>query len=279
MIEQRRGLNIFSHCIVIFGIIIILFPLYIALVTASLNNQQVFQVPMPLLPSTHLWENISYIWLHGINSHGLPFSKLLLNSIIMALGITLGKITISILSAYAIVFFRFPLRNLIFGVIFITLMLPVEVRIFPTIDIVANLNMLNSYAGLILPVITSTTATFLFRQLFMTIPYEILDSARIDGTGPLRFLWDMVLPLSKTHLAALFVIIFIYGWNQYLWPTLIISDISLDTAVAAIKSMIVNSDEITQWNLVMSAMLLTMIIPIGIMLLMQRIFIHSIIGS
>lgn len=204
---------------------------------------------------------------------------MLLNSFVMALAITVGKITVSILSAYAIVYFRFPLRNLFFWMIFLTLMLPVEVRIFPTVEVIARLDMMDSYTGLTLPLMASATATFLFRQFFMTLPDELMEAARIDGASPMRFFFDMVLPLSKTNLAALFVITFIYGWNQYLWPLLIVSDANLGTAVAGIKSMIASGDGATQWNQVMAAMLLTMLPPLLVVLLMQRWFVRGLVDS
>ncbi len=279
MIENRRGLDIFSHLMLILGVAVILLPLYIAVVAATLDNRQVFQVPLSLIPGSHLWQNVSHVWRQGVGSQAVPFSRLLFNSLVMALSITIGKISVSMLSAYAIVYFRFPLRHLFFWMIFMTLMLPVEVRIFPTVDVIANLHMLDSYTGLTLPLMASATATFLFRQFFMTIPHELLEAARIDGAGPFRFFWDILLPLSKTNLAALFVIIFIYGWNQYLWPILIISDSSMGTAVAGIRSMIASGDGTTQWNYVMATMLLTMIPPMTIVLLMQRWFVRGLVDS
>ncbi|MCL2891929.1 sn-glycerol-3-phosphate ABC transporter permease UgpE [Brenneria tiliae] len=279
MIENRRGLDIFSHLMLIVGIAAVLFPLYVGFVAATLDNQQVFQAPMTLIPGAHLWENLRHIWLHGAGNSVTPFWLMLLNSLVMALAITVGKITVSILSAYAIVYFRFPLRSLFFWMIFLTLMLPVEVRIFPTVEVIARLEMMDSYAGLTLPLMASATATFLFRQFFMTLPNELLEAARIDGAGPLRFFFDIVLPLSKTNLAALFVITFIYGWNQYLWPLLIITDANLGTAVAGIKSMIASGDGATQWNQVMAAMLLTMLPPLLVVLLMQRWFVRGLVDS
>ncbi|HHA0036988.1 TPA: sn-glycerol-3-phosphate ABC transporter permease UgpE [Yersinia enterocolitica] len=279
MIENRRGLDIFCHVMLIIGVLLILFPLYVAFVAASLDDTQVFQVPMTLIPGPHLWQNISHIWHAGVGNNSAPFGLMLFNSFVMAFAITIGKITVSMLSAYAIVYFRFPLRNLFFWLIFLTLMLPVEVRIFPTIQVIANLNMLDSYTGLTLPLMASATATFLFRQFFMTLPDELLEAARIDGAGAMRFFWDIVLPLSKTNLAALFVITFIYGWNQYLWPILITSDASMGTAVAGIRSMISSSGAPTQWNQVMAAMILTLIPPVAVVLLMQRWFVRGLVDS
>ncbi|WP_182074285.1 MULTISPECIES: sn-glycerol-3-phosphate ABC transporter permease UgpE [unclassified Serratia (in: enterobacteria)] len=279
MIENRRGLDVFSHVMLIIGVLVVLFPLYVAFVAATLDDKQVFQVPMTLVPGGHLWENIRNIWQGGVGNLKVPFSLLLLNSVIMALAITCGKIAVSVLSAYAIVYFRFPLRSLFFWLIFLTLMLPVEVRIFPTVEVISNLNLLDSYTGLTLPLMASATATFLLRQFFMTLPDELLEAARIDGAGPMRFFWDIVLPLSKTNLAALFVITFIYGWNQYLWPILITSDVSMGTAVAGIKSMISTSGAPTQWNQVMAAMILTLLPPLAVVLLMQRWFVRGLVDS
>ncbi|EON6208129.1 sn-glycerol-3-phosphate ABC transporter permease UgpA [Escherichia coli] len=272
-------LTIFSHTMLILGIAVILFPLYVAFVAATLDKQAVYAAPMTLIPGTHLLENIHNIWVNGVGTNSAPFWRMLLNSFVMAFSITLGKITVSMLSAFAIVWFRFPLRNLFFWMIFITLMLPVEVRIFPTVEVIANLQMLDSYAGLTLPLMASATATFLFRQFFMTLPDELVEAARIDGASPMRFFCDIVFPLSKTNLAALFVITFIYGWNQYLWPLLIITDVDLGTTVAGIKGMIATGEGTTEWNSVMAAMLLTLIPPVVIVLVMQRAFVRGLVDS
>lgn len=279
MIENRPWLTIFSHTMLILGIAVILFPLYVAFVAATLDKQAVYAAPMTLIPGTHLLENIHNIWVNGVGTNSAPFWRMLLNSFVMAFSITLGKITVSMLSAFAIVWFRFPLRNLFFWMIFITLMLPVEVRIFPTVEVIANLKMLDSYAGLTLPLMASATATFLFRQFFMTLPDELVEAARIDGASPMRFFCDIVFPLSKTNLAALFVITFIYGWNQYLWPLLIITDVDLGTTVAGIKGMIATGEGTTEWNSVMAAMLLTLIPPVVIVLVMQRAFVRGLVDS
>ena len=279
MIENRPGLTLFSHIMLIMGIVVVLFPLYVAFVTATLDINAVYDTPMTLIPGGHLIENMRTIWQNGVGANSTPFWLMLTNSFIMALAITVGKIAVSILSAFAIVWFRFPLRNLFFWMIFITLMLPVEVRIFPTVEVVARLKMLDSYTGLTLPLMASATATFLFRQFFMTLPDELMEAARIDGASPMRFFRDIVLPLSRTNLAALFVITFIYGWNQYLWPLLIISDVNLGTAVAGIKGMIAIGEGNTQWNQVMAAMLLTLIPPVVIVLAMQRAFVRGLVDS
>jgi sn-glycerol 3-phosphate transport system permease protein len=277
MIDNRRGLTIACHALLILGVVVVVFPVYVALCAASMNAQEVFTIPLSLIPSTHLFENIATVWRQGTGSAASPFGVMLMNSVYMALTIAIGKIAISIISAYAIVFFRFPLRQLAFWLIFVTLMLPVEVRIFPTVQVAATLHLPNTYAGLTLPLIASATATFLFRQFFMTLPDDLIEAARIDGAGALRFFWDVVLPLSKTNIAALFVITFIYGWNQYLWPILISDVPSMTTAVVGIKSMIASGDTATQWHLVMSATLLAMLPPLVVVLVMQRWFVKGLV--
>ncbi|UEP48509.1 sn-glycerol-3-phosphate ABC transporter permease UgpE [Burkholderia ambifaria] len=279
MIENRKGFDLFCHAVLIAGVVAIVFPVYVAFCAATMNAQEVFTIPLSLVPSTHLLENIAYIWGHGSGGTTAPFGRLLVNSFVMALGIAVGKIAVSILSAYAIVYFRFPFRNTAFWLIFITLMLPVEVRIFPTVQVVSTLHLTNAYAGLTLPLIASATATFLFRQFFMTLPDELMDAARIDGAGPMRFFWDVVLPLSKTSIASLFVITFIYGWNQYLWPILITTEASLSTAVVGIKTMIASGDAATEWQYVMAATLLAMMPPLVVVLAMQRWFVRGLVDS
>jgi sn-glycerol 3-phosphate transport system permease protein len=204
---------------------------------------------------------------------------MMINSLITALIIVFGKITISILSAFAIVYFRFPMRMLFFWMIFVTLMLPVEVRILPTYKVVSDLGMINTYAGLTVPLIASATATFLFRQFFLTIPDELVEAARIDGAGPMRFFWDVVVPLSRTNIAALFVILFIFGWNQYLWPLLITTDESMYTTVIGIKRMITGGDAATEWHLVMATAMLAMLPPALVVLLMQKWFVKGLVDT
>ena len=208
-----------------------------------------------------------------------PVGTMLINSFVMAMAIACGKIAISILSAYAIVYFRFPLRMTAFWVIFVTLMLPVEVRIYPTYKVAADLGLLDTYSGLALPLIASATATLLFRQFFMTVPDELVEASRVDGAGPFRFFVDTLLPLSRTNIAALFVILFIYGWNQYLWPLLITTRDDMQTIVIGIKKMIVTSDALTEWQLVMATAVLAMLPPVAVVVLMQRLFVKGLVET
>ena len=280
MVENRPLLNFFAHAVLILGAVVIAFPLYVAFVASTLPYEDIVAVPMPLIPGDRLLENYGQVLLHGsTKGSGAAVSRMLFNSMVMALVIPVGKIAISIISAFAIVYFRFPLRNFFFWMIFVTLMLPVEVRIIPTFQVISGLGLLNTYAGLTLPLIASATATFLFRQFFMTIPDELAEAARMDGAGPMRFFWGIVVPLSKTSMAALFVIQFIYGWNQYLWPLLITSDESMYTTVIGIKRMIVGGDAANEWNLIMATAMLAMLPPALVVLLMQKWFVKGLVET
>ncbi len=280
MIENRPLLTAMSHAVLILGVLAVAFPLYVTFVASTLTFQQIMSVPMPLLPGDQFLENYSQVLTAGSTkgSKAAVFT-MLINSTVMALVIPLGKIAISIISAFAIVYFRFPLRNFFFWMIFVTLMLPVEVRIIPTFKVVADLGMLNTYAGLTVPLIASATATFLFRQFFMTVPDELAEAARVDGASPMRFFWDVLMPLSKTSMAALFVIQFIYGWNQYLWPLLITSEESMYTTVIGITRMLVGGDTANEWNLIMATAMLAMLPPALVVVLMQRWFVKGLVET
>jgi sn-glycerol 3-phosphate transport system permease protein len=234
---------------------------------------------MPMLPGGHFLENYSTVIARGSGESGAGVGRMMVNSLVSALVIAVGKIAISLLSAFAIVYFRFPFRAFAFWMIFVTLMLPVEVRILPTYQVISNLHMLDTYAGLTVPLIASATATFLFRQFFLTIPDELAEAARIDGAGPMRFFRDVVVPLSRPNIAALFVILFIYGWNQYLWPLLITTDEDMYTTVIGIKRMISGGDAATDWNLVMATAVLAMLPPALVVLLMQKWFVKGLVDS
>ena len=279
MVENRPWLNALTHLLLIFGIIVVIFPIYIALVTSTHEAEDILTTVQPWFGSEML-ENYGTVLQKGkVSASGIPVGMMMWNSLIMALGIVVGKITISILSAFAIVYFRFPLRNLCFWTIFLTLMLPVEVRILPTYAVVANLGLLNSYAGLTLPLIASATATFLFRQFFMTVPEELAEAARVDGAGPMKFFFDILLPLSRTNLAALFVILFIYGWNQYLWPLIVTTDESMTTIVMGIQRMLYVADAIPEWNITMATAILAMLPPLLVVIVMQCLFVKGLVET
>ncbi len=281
MVERRATLGILAHAIMILGMLIVAFPLYLAFVASTHAAQEIVQAPMPLLPGGHFWENYSA----ALTGHGggagsnAPVGRMMWVSLVTALVITFGKIAVSLLSAFALVYFRFPFRGLFFWAIFVTLMLPVEVRILPTYKVVSDLGMLNSYAGLTIPLIASATATFLFRQFFLTVPEELVEAARIDGAGPMRFFRDILLPLSKTSIAALFVIQFIYGWNQYLWPLLATTSEDMYPVVVGIKRMIAGGDSGNEWNIVMATAIMAMLPPAIVVILMQRWFVKGLVDT
>ncbi|MGY6646002.1 MAG: sn-glycerol-3-phosphate ABC transporter permease UgpE [Salinarimonas sp.] len=280
MVENRPWLTFLRHAILITGVLLVLFPVWVAFVASTHEGGSLMRGVMPLWPGDRLVENYRTILSDGMRqAGGIPVALMMLNSLIMALAIAIGKIAISLTSAFAVVYFRFPFRMLCFWIIFITLMLPVEVRILPTFEVVANLGMLNSYAGLSIPLIASATATFLFRQFFLTVPDELTEAARIDGATPFQFFKDILLPLSRTNIAAIFVIMFIYGWNQYLWPLLVTTDASYTTIVMGIQRMINVADTQPQWHLAMATATLALAPPVIVVVFMQRLFVKGLVET
>ena len=281
MVERRPLLTVLTHVVLILGVLVVAFPLYLTFVASTHTTQDLMQAPMPLLPGHHMVQNYLDAWNGTGTGAGskAPVARMMTVSLISALIIALGKIAISLLSAFAIVYFRFPFRNFVFWAIFITLMLPVEVRIGPTYKVVADFGMLDTYAGLTVPLIASATATFLFRQFFLTVPEELVEAARMDGAGPMRFFRDVLLPLSMTSIAALFVIQFIYGWNQYLWPLLVTTNESMYSVVIGIKRMISGGDSEMQWNVVMATAMMAMIPPAMVVILMQKWFVKGLVDT
>jgi sn-glycerol 3-phosphate transport system permease protein len=304
MIERTRGLDIACHGILILGGLLVCVPIYFAFVVGSHTASEVLAVPPPWLPGDQFVANVATAWQKG------NLGRLFVNSFIVAIGITVGKIAVSLLSAFAITYFRFPFRMTAFWLIFASLMLPIEVRILPTYESVANValplqwlidtfdigrwigaltgkqveialewNMMDSYGGLILPLIASATATFLFRQFFLTVPEELCEAARIDGASPLRFFWSVLLPLSWSNTVALAIILFLYGWNQYLWPLLFTTDKDMATAVIGLKNLIPQSDSEPAWNVAMNAALLVMLPPALVVIGLQRWLVKGLVDS
>jgi len=274
MIRKRRDWSKFlTHVLLLFSILLIGFPLYYAFVISTQTMQEVTQTPQKLWPSSHLWENYTTIW------GRVQMGRLLINSSIVALTVSIGKIVISILSAFAIVFFNFRGKQIFFWMIFVTLMLPVPVRIISTYQVISQLGWIDTYMGLTIPLIASATATFLFRQFYLTIPDELVDAAKIDGAGPLRFLWSILLPNSGASIAALFVVMFIYGWNQYLWPLMVTSSDKMKVVVVGIASTIPTGTQPPEWNLVMAVAMMALVPPVVIVLLMQRYFMHGLLET
>jgi sn-glycerol 3-phosphate transport system permease protein len=274
MVEHRPWLTFLTHAILLLGCLVIAFPIYTTFV-ASTHSLDDITSYFPLLPGRHMIENYHQALTVGSGEVIATVGTMMMNSAIMAFGIAFGKIFISLLSAFAIVYFRFRFRMLFFWLIFITLMLPVEVRILPTYEVIADLNMLDSYSGLIFPLIASATATFLFRQFFMTIPDELCEAVRIDGGGPIRFFFDILLPMSRTSIAAMFVILFIYGWNQYLWPLMITTDEKYYTLLIGIKRMLDVGEGQADWHIIMASTMLAMIPPVAVVIFMQKQFVKG----
>jgi sn-glycerol 3-phosphate transport system permease protein len=283
MIERRPLGTFISHAVLLIGVLIIAFPVYVTFIASTQTSQQIVQqVPMSMAPGGHALETYRVALFGGETSYGsrVPaVGPMLWVSFVMAMTIAIGKIIISLLSAFAFVYFRFPLRSLCFWMVFVTLMLPVEVRIGPTYEVVAGLGMLNTFAGLTVPLIASATATFLFRQFFLTVPDELVEAARIDGAGPMRFFKDVLLPLSTTSIAALFVIQFIYGWNQYLWPLLVTTDESMYPIVMGINRMFSGGDAANEWNVIMATAILAMVPPAIVVLSMQKWFVKGLVDT
>ena len=280
MVDRNPWLTFISHAVLVLGVAIVAFPLYLALIASTHTADAIVQSPMPLLPGAHMWENYKEALLgSGKLGSNTNVVQMMWVSFCVAMIITVGKIAISLLSAFAIVYFRFPFKMLCFWAIFLTLMLPVEVRILPTYKVVAELGMLNSYAGLTLPLIASATATFLFRQFFLSVPDELVEAARIDGASAMRFFKDILVPLSKTSIAALFVIQFIYGWNQYLWPLLMTTSEDMYPVVIGIKRMLAGGEAAVDWNIVMATAILAMLPPTAVVMLMQKWFVKGLVDT
>jgi sn-glycerol 3-phosphate transport system permease protein len=275
MVERRPLADFFTHLLLAAGMALVALPVWLAFVASTLTPEQILDTPMPLIPGGQLVANYRSVLFEG----STPLRMLMINSAISALVIACGKIVISVLSAFAVVYFRFPGRTFCFWLIFLTLMLPVEVRILPTFQVVASLGMLDSYAGLTIPLLASATATFLFRQFFLTMPEELAEAARIDGAGPMRFFWSILLPLARTQIAALFVILFIYGWNQYLWPLMVTTREDHYTAVIGIRRLMSGGDAATEWNLVMATSILAMLPPALVVVAMQKWFVRGLVET
>jgi sn-glycerol 3-phosphate transport system permease protein len=280
MIERRPIAGLIGHFMLIIGIIIVAFPIYYTFVASTLSSGEILRPPISLLPGSHLVENYTTAINGGVERvAGVSLERMLWNTFVVAMAIAIGKILISFISAYAIVFFRFPFRMAFFWMIFVTLMLPVEVRILPTYKVIVDLGLIDTYTGLTLPLMASATATFLFRQFFLTIPGELVEAARIDNAGPFRFMKDILLPLSRTNIAALFVILFIYGWTQYLWPLLVTNDAQMSTIIIGLRKMVDFADASTPWNYVMVTAILAIIPPILVVVLMQRWFVKGLVET
>jgi len=262
-----------AHAILVASVAVIAFPVYYALVISTQTLDQVMSLPPRLLPSTNALHNYVDAWIR------VGMGRLLLNSAIVALAVASGKIVISLLSAFAIAYFNFRGKQLVFWMIFVTLMLPVPVRIVSTYQVISVLGWVDTYWGLTVPLMASATGTFLFRQFFLTIPDSLAEAAQLDGAGPMRFFWSILLPLSKANLAALFVILFVYGWNEYLWPLMVTNSPHMRTAVIGIDSLVPRTSQLPEWNVTMAAAVMTLLPPVAVIVVMQRWFVRGLIET
>ncbi|MCM5569531.1 sn-glycerol-3-phosphate ABC transporter permease UgpE [Burkholderiaceae bacterium FT117] len=277
MLDRDPVMKVVTYLVLCAGVAIIALPVWVTFVASTQTLEQVLAAPMSLVPGDRFLANYAEVLASGAGNSGAPVARMLGNSLLMAMVIAVGKIVISLLSAFALIYFRFPLKKLAFWMVFVTLMLPVEVRIMPTYEVMSTLGLIDTYTGLTLPLIASATATFLFRQFFMTVPDEMAEAAKIDGAGPMRFFFHILVPLSRTNIAALFVILFVYGWNQYLWPLLVTTQESMYPVVIGIKRMISGGDAATEWQLVMATAMLAMLPPVAVVVLMQKWFVKGLV--
>lgn len=281
MVERRPWLDFLAHAVLLAGVALVAFPLYVTFVASTQTAQEVAAAPMSLAPGSHFIDNYVTALISGSSTgaNTAPVGRMMWISLVMALSIALGKIAISLLSAFAVVYFRFPGRMFFFWMIFVTLMLPVEVRMVPTYEVISDLGWIDSYTGLIIPLIASATATFLLRQFFMTVPKELAEAAQLDGASPLRFLWSILLPLSWQNLAALFVVHFVYGWKQYLWPLMMTTSRNMQVVVIGIQRLIPSGTQLPEWHLVMAAAIMALLPPVVVIIVMQRYFVKALMDS
>jgi sn-glycerol 3-phosphate transport system permease protein len=304
MVEKTPVLDIVAHLILLVGIALVCLPIYFVFLTGSLSQEQVLSLPLSWLPGDQLLVNIATAWQKA------NFGRLFFNSVVMSVGIVVGKIVVSLLAAFAVTYFRFPFRMTAFWLIFASLMLPIEVRIVPTYESAANAalplnvmvdwlhiedlwraitgneivldlewSLVNTYSGLILPLVASATATFLFRQFFLTVPDELCEAARVDGAQPMQFFWMILLPLSRSNILAMAIILFLASWNQYLWPLLVTTEKSMATAVIGLRDLMPSAEAVPTWHVLMSATLITMVPPVLVVLIAQRWFVKGLIDS
>jgi sn-glycerol 3-phosphate transport system permease protein len=258
------------HGLLLLCVAVTCFPVLYALLVSTFDFQQVFIYPPRLIPGTSLLENVRLAWTK------VGLGRLLANSLLISISVALGKIGLSILAAFAFTYFRdFPGKNILFVVILITHMLPLPVRIVSTFQLMDNLGWVNTYYALTIPFFASATGTLLFRQFFLTVPQSLSDAARMDGAGPMRFLTRILIPLSYNNLMALFMVEFVYMWNEYLWPLIVTTSNDMRVAQIGIK-MLVATDAQAEWNVIMAGVILVMLPPLIILLLLQNHFMRTV---
>ncbi len=279
MVEKNPVATVTRHATLILAVFLVVFPVWITFVASTHSLASIVSVPMPSLPGGEIWNNYRTALATGASQMGASAGLMLKNSFVVAIAIAVGKIAISLVAAFAIVFFKYPGRSFFFWCIFITLMLPVEVRIMSSYKVISDLHMIDTYAGLILPQLVSATAVFLFRQFFKTIPREIVEASMMDGSSPMRFFATILVPMTQTSIAAMFVIQFLFGWNQYLWPRLITNKTEYFTIILGLNKMLAVGDQQAEWPIIMATTMLAMIPPVAVIILMQKQFVKGMIET
>lgn len=283
--RNRRAFRLsdaMDHAVLILGAMFMLVPLLVVIQMATMPDVEViktgpsFQIGDQLVPNL----NKAMFEASGFSGENTG-TNMLMNSFILGIGFAVGKILIGMMAAYAIVYFRLRFASFAFWIIFTTLLLPLEVRILPSYEIVQKLGMLNTYQGLIIPLIASATATFFFRQYFRSIPEELVEAARIDGAGPVKFFIDILVPLSKTMIAAMFIIMFVYGWNQYLWPTMVTTEEDMFTLVRGIKQITqsLEGNNVPEYGRANLLAIVAIIPPVFIVIFFQSWFVKGLTES
>ena len=271
-----------DHVVLLIGVFIMVAPVVVAFMTSTHEAADIHRNGLSLTWGGHFTETYNTVLTREGGFTGkITGARMIWNSFILGVGFAAGKIVLSMLAAYAIVYFRFRLGTLFFWMIFTTLLLPLEVRILPSYEVMNKLSLTNTYTGLIVPLLASATGTFFFRQFFKSVPEELLEAARIDGAGPFKFFIDVLVPLSRTMIAAIFIIMFVYGWNQYLWPTLMTTDERFFTLVRGIKQILLVwvGSNIPDYNEAFALAILAMLPPVMIVLIFQRWFIKGLTES
>ncbi len=268
--DRNRRLALLTHLALIALVVVLAFPVYYALVTSTLSFREAYQYPPKLLPGGEFWHNMHEAWVRA------RFARLFFNSTVISLSVALVKIILSLLAAFAYTHFRFRGAGLLFALSMITQMLPLPVRILPTYQLMADFHWINTYYALTVPFFASTTGILLFRQFFLTVPRELSDAARVDGAGPMRYFWQILVPLSRTNIAALFVIEFIFMWSQYLWPLIVTNTADMRVVQIGLKMLIASEQIAPEWNVIMAGTVIAMVPPLLVLVLLRKSFAQGI---
>lgn len=267
---RKTRQEIFIHAILILLVIVLAFPVFFALVTSTLSLQESYQYPPKLIPGNQFMNNLKEAWVR------VNIGRLFFNSTLISVVVAIVKTILALLAAFAYTHFKFRGQGLLFSMCMITQMLPLPVRIIPTYQLMASFNWINSYYALMVPFFASTTGLLLFRQFYMTVPADLPDAARVDGASPMRYFWQILIPISKTNIAALFVIEFIFMWSQYLWPLIVTTTSEMRVIQIGIKMLLASEQIAPEWNIIMAATVIAMLPPLIVLLVLRKSFVEGI---